>query len=343
VREPRFGGALVVLAGDDELSYGPCVIVHAVHRPVPIDDKVVLWHDGRHGLEALPLGGQETRHDALVAVLDEVGRASALPPFGPLLIHTNDRPIATERDGWRSYAFCTAPGHVDVPVPDFVFGGWPQVGIHDFDGTCRAMAAAGEQPAHRPVAGWIGNLRTHHVRTVLHRLGETHPDLLDVQQVEWTGVASDGVPLGTSADNAMSLPQQVERWGALVDVEGVGYSGRLKLLLHAGRPVLVADRPWREWYWDGLTPMEHYVPVRRDLSDLVERAEWVRTRPQEADRIGRAGQRFARRVLTRAGAVARWAEVLSLAPHATGEWAPPAVRDALADVLAEIGAMRSAS
>jgi glycosyltransferase involved in cell wall biosynthesis len=164
-----------------------------------------------------------------------------------------------------------------------------------------------------------------------------------VQQVEWTGVASDGVPLGTSADNAMSLPQQVERWGALVDVEGVGYSGRLKLLLHAGRPVLVADRPWREWYWDGLTPMEHYVPVRRDLSDLVERAEWVRTRPQEADRIGRAGQRFARRVLTRAGAVARWAEVLSLAPHATGEWAPPAVRDALADVLAEIGAMRSAS
>src|SRR3712207_8790047 len=51
--------------------------------------------------------------------------------------------------------------HTDVPVPDFVFGGWPQVGIEDFDATCRAIAAAGERPAERPVAGWIGRSEEH--------------------------------------------------------------------------------------------------------------------------------------------------------------------------------------
>jgi hypothetical protein len=158
------------------------------------------------------------------------------PASGPLLIHTHDTPITTAADNWRSYAFCTAPGYQDVPVPDFVFGGWPQVGIEDFDETCRAMAEAGGQPGELPVAGWIGATTTHPVRSVLHRLGQQHPDVLDVRQVEWVGDTTLGTPLATSANNAMSLPQQVARWDALVDVEGAGYSGRLKLLLHSGRP-----------------------------------------------------------------------------------------------------------
>jgi hypothetical protein len=321
-----------------KIGYGPPVIIHSFDEPAPMSDKIVLWKNECDGLQAIPLGGPETRQDAVLSLLEQVEREHAVDDFGPLLIHCSDTPITTAQDDWRSYAFCVAPGYLDVPVPDFVFGGWPQVGIEDFDETCHAMAAAGEQPAELPVVGWIGNLRSHPVRSVLYRLGQEHPDVLDVQQVEWTGDPSQGVPLATSAGNAMSLPQQVARWAALVDVEGAGYSGRLKLLLHSARSVLVADRPWKEWYWDQLVPMEHYVPVQRDLSDLVERARWVQAHPDEARQIGHAGQRLAQRLLTRSSAVRQWARTLSLAAHAPQHaWAPHVLQQALTPLLHRLG------
>lgn len=70
----------------------------------------------------------------------------------------------------------------------------------------------------------------------------------------------------------------------------------LIIRLHLGCCVLkVASRfGYRQWYYDRLKPWEHYVPVAADLSDLMERIEWVRTNDREAAEIARRGQAFAR-------------------------------------------------
>jgi hypothetical protein len=65
-----------------------------------------------------------------------------------------------------------------------VFCRWPEVRIHDYDEVPRELAAAGDRPAQDRVVGWIGNVQSHPVRAVLHRLGLDHPDLLDVRGVE---------------------------------------------------------------------------------------------------------------------------------------------------------------
>ena len=303
-----------------------------------VRDTLVVWKRGPLGLQAIGLGGFQSRHDAVLGLLEQADREHVVPEFGPVLVHTLDRPVSPVAQPWRSYAFCTADGFTDVPVPDFVFGGWPEVGIDDFDETCWAVQSAGDEPAQLPVTGWIGSVQTHAVRSVLLRLGQEHPDVLDVQQVDWVPDAGRG-PLGTAAGNALTLEQQARRWSALLDVEGKGYSGRLKLLLHSGRPVLVQDRPWREWFWDSLVPMEHYVPVRRDLSDLVDGARWVQEHPLEAAAIGRAGRKLAQQLLTRRAAAQHWAEVLADAsrqpPHG---WAPVALQEALEPALQRLGA-----
>ena len=150
--------------------------------------------------------------------------------------------------------------------------------------------------------------------------------------------------LRSAAGNARSLPEQVRRWRALIDVEGAGYSGRLKLLLHSGRPVLIQDRPWHEWFWDELVPWENFIPVARDLSDLVSRARWVKENPRQAVRIGRAGQQLTQRLLTRRSAVEQWARTLSEAARTpTRAWAPPALLAALTPVLSRFGVPREAS
>ena len=309
------------------------MITHYVEDFPSVRDTLVVWKSGPGGLQAISLGGFQSRHVAVLDLLDRADSEHVIPEFGPVLIHTLDRPVSTSRQPWRSYAFCTADGYLDVPVPDFVFGGWPEVGIDDFDETCWSVQSAGEQAAELPVTGWIGSVQTHPVREVLLRLGQEHPHLLEVSQVDWVPGARPG-RLRSAQVNSLTLDEQARRWSALLDVEGKGYSGRLKLLLHSGRPVLVQDRPWREWFWDSLVPMEHYVPVRRDLSDLVTQARWVQQHPQEAAQIGLAGQKLAHQLLTRRSAVEQWSRVLTEAaaqrPH---DWAPVALQEALTPVL----------
>ena len=315
------------------------MLLHQVEGLPAVRDTLVVWR-GPSGLQAIGMGGFQSRHDAVLGLLEQADREHAVPDFDPVLVHTLDRPVSPVEQPWRSYAFCTGDGYTDVPVPDFVFGGWPEVGIDDFDETCWGVQSAGDEPAQLPVTGWIGSVQTSAVRSVLLELGRVHPDVLDVQQVDWVAGADQG-PLQTAAGNALTLEAQARRWSALLDVEGKGYSGRLKLLLHSGRPVLVQDRPWREWFWDSLVPMEHYVPVRRDLSDLVARARWVQRHPLEAAAIGRAGQKLAQQLLTRSAAVEQWAGVLTDASrHPRDGWAPVELQDALEPVLRRLGAFR---
>jgi hypothetical protein len=300
-------------------------------------DMVVLFKGGREGLCALDLGGPETRHGSLLRLVEVADAEIGLPTFGPLLLHTRDQPVCTPERPWRAYSFCSSDDHLDVPVPDFVFGGWPEVGIHDYDETCRAVAAAGAAPAERPLAGWIGSLATHPIRVELHRIASEHPSLLDVQQVEWGPRNAVGEQLGTVTGTHLSLADQAARWGALLDVEGAGYSGRLKILLHAGRPVLVQERPWHEWWEESFQPMEHYIPVRRDLADLAERVCWVQEHPHEAAAIGAAGQALAQRLLTRSAAAESWASIVGAHASAPGPWAPPELIADLEPHLARMG------
>ncbi len=81
------------------------------------------------------------------------------------------------------------------------------------------------------------------------------------------------------------------------DVDGnTNTWSNLIIRLHLGCCVLkVASRyGYRQWYYDRLKPWEHYVPVSADLSDLMERIEWVRANDREASEIARRGQAFAR-------------------------------------------------
>jgi len=43
----------------------------------------------------------------------------------------------------------------------------------------------------------------------------------------------------------------------------------------------------KDWYFDLLTPWQHYVPVKWDLSDMRERYDWAQTHPEECQRISK--------------------------------------------------------
>lgn len=53
---------------------------------------------------------------------------------------------------------------------------------------------------------------------------------------------------------------------------------------------------FRQWYYDRLTPNEHFIPVKPDMSDLISQWEWAKTNDYQASEIARNGAELARTI-----------------------------------------------
>ena len=225
-----------------------------------------------------------------------------IPPF---FVSLRDRPLRNSRRHHTRFAQCTADGSPDVAAPDFVFGGWPEAQFDDFDAKTVSITAASAIPARDDRAGWCGRNNTPW-REKLFELAGARPDLIDARD---TMAGYDEVA-HVYRDGFVPMENQAADYRYLIDIEGNGYSGRLKLLLHAQRVVFLQAYPWQEWFMPLMQPYRHYVPVKRDLSDLIDRIEWLRQHPEVEAEIIREAQLFARTWLTRATAIAEWARLL---------------------------------
>lgn len=82
-----------------------------------------------------------------------------------------------------------------------------------------------------------------------------------------------------------------------IDVDGHSNTwSNMIARMHLGCCILKVESQfgYRQWYYDQLEPGVHFVPVKKDMSDLGEKLEWVRNYPNEAEEIAKAGQAFVR-------------------------------------------------
>jgi hypothetical protein len=274
-------------------------------------EKMFVWK--RQGkLAVLDWGGRQSRNQAMARLIELTDDTYGLPEFGPLTISTGVQPSNVDPT-CVCLGFSAANGYADIAIPDFLFDGWAETGVADYAETTWEVADAGAADPLQRRCGWIGDPTLGAVRARLMDISRSHDHLLDARSLDWDSpdrVRSPIDPDATVPHNFMTLPEQVRRWAWLIDVEGGGYSSRLKILLHSGRPVFIQERPYHEWYWEHLQPMVNFIPVRRDLCDLVEKLQWAREHPEQAAEIGRAGQALALTRLTREAAVLQLAQML---------------------------------
>lgn len=79
----------------------------------------------------------------------------------------------------------------------------------------------------------------------------------------------------------------------LVDVDGNANAWNCMYKLRLGCCMLRVDSPWQQWFSSRFIAWRHYVPVRYDLSDLVEKAVWCLENDVAARQIAEQGRRFA--------------------------------------------------
>ena len=241
--------------------------------------------------------GFEDRNNSIIRLIEMTDEKYKLPDFNRIYVHTGDH---EHSDFIGCFYFCYGKNFAEC-FPDFNFLHWKNVGVFDYEDTIKEIKTDLDLSVYQEMkVGWIGALNGHwHKRRVLYKLGKENPDILDIINLGGWDTKVNEKHLIPSSCKYHSYVELAQKYTILLDIEGGGYSGRLKYLLHTGRPVIVVDRVPKEFFYPFMKPWEHYIPVKNDLSDLLEKTRWIIGNYEEASEIGLNGKEFAEKYLTR--------------------------------------------
>jgi hypothetical protein len=247
------------------------------------------------------LGGYEFRNPSTFWSIQEADKIYNWDDFPELRIYTEDF-----EENEQNYTFSKQNSYNNL-IPDFTFHNWPQVNINDYNETINAIDQAGLTNYEVNKVGWIGNINVNINRTFLVNKGNENKDIFDFIDMNW--IHSGNVLL--NATKYLSLPDLVKKYSILIDIEGRGFSARTKFLLWSHRPLIIVDRPHNEYFFEYLKEWEHFIPVRRDLSDLVEKTNWILNNYDKALEIAENAYKFSKKHLTREVVYAKWNEIIT--------------------------------
>jgi hypothetical protein len=168
----------------------------------------------------------------------------------------------------------------------------------------------------RPVAYWRGSstggslgqgedvMRNGRVKLCMTAL--EHPLLVDAKLGRVVDCHPDSEALlvakGLVDDFLAEHQQLAARY--LISIDGwAGEWSGMAWKLASGSVVLMVESDWEQWYQRRLEPYRHYVPVRRDLSDLATQVEWCRDHDDECRAIASAAEELMRTEVTFAESV----------------------------------------
>ncbi|KAF3842938.1 hypothetical protein F7725_001787 [Dissostichus mawsoni] len=194
-----------------------------------------------------------------------------------------------------------------VRLPDLEFfvnlGDWPlekrkpSERIHPIFSWCgsnntRDIANTGPPwPEKNSTAFWRGR-DSRQERLELVKLSRAHPDSINAAFTNFFFFKHDESLYGPLVKHVSFF--DFFKYKYQINIDGTVAAYRLPYLLAGNSVVLKQDSGYYEHFYYGLRPWEHYIPVRADMGDLLEKIQWARDHDEEAKNIGLAGQQFAR-------------------------------------------------
>lgn len=145
----------------------------------------------------------------------------------------------------------------------------------------------------RPFALWRGGL-TKEVRLTLCQLSLEHPDILDAR-------LSSAPETEEEKRRCAHLMGTRTSWSDFLSCKYLPYvdgvmcaAPALQWRLLSGSLTFKPDSEEIQWFTSALKPFLHYVPVKSDLSDLVEKIEWAKAHDAECKQIAEEAHHFAK-------------------------------------------------
>ena len=129
----------------------------------------------------------------------------------------------------------------------------------------------------------------------LVRLSKRHPDLLDANLTRmffFRDQLSEFEPLSAYVPMTRFFDYKYQ-----ISLDGTVAAYRLPYLLSGDALVLKQTSSYYEHFYRDLVPYEHFLPLKNDLSDVIEQIQWARDHDDEVQRIVKQAQEFTQRNL----------------------------------------------
>lgn len=104
---------------------------------------------------------------------------------------------------------------------------------------------------------------------------------------------------GIAASNQFMTMAEQSQYKYIIHVDGNVNAYRLLTTMMTGSLIIRVDGPYVSWVDQIIKPNVHYILVKKDLSDLLQKIKWCEMSPKSAQKIAKAGYEFAKRALTR--------------------------------------------
>ena len=152
-------------------------------------------------------------------------------------------------------------------------------------------------------------------RLKLVKLSQENPDLINASITAYFFFRDEEAKLGKSPHVPFF---DFFNYKYQLCIDGTVAAYRLPYLLAGGSLVFKQDSKYYEHYYKDLRPWQHYVPIKEDLSDLVEKIEWARNNDEKARKIAENARQFAITYLLpdhvlcyHAAFLSKWSKLLS--------------------------------
>ena len=120
--------------------------------------------------------------------------------------------------------------------------------------------------------------------------------LKDNDYLQTIDVENLGIPL-----KSFLTPYQQSEYKYIINIDGHVSAFRLSLEMSMGCCILLVDSKYDLWFKSMIKPMIHYIPVKKDLSDLIEKIKWCRENDKKAEDIAKNAKEFYLRYLQKDG------------------------------------------
>ena len=189
-------------------------------------------------------------------------------------------------------AMCSSQESYDIVIPTYEMTTRSLNDmVRDTNTVSNVQGHSGPEWGRKTPKAFFRGRDSHKGRITLLEIAKKRPELFDV-----------GITRFSFYKNEEKNHEKVQRVSFLehfkykyqVSIDGTVAAYRFPFLLAGGSLVFKQDSGYYEHFYKELQPWVHYVPVKNDLSDLVEMIEWAKKNDKEAKKIAKAGQLYAR-------------------------------------------------
>lgn len=122
-------------------------------------------------------------------------------------------------------------------------------------------------------------------------------NLLDAKLARITQCESPEIEQTIAAEGLTDVwvaPEAFATFKIQIEIDGNACSWGFFQKLYMLSAVLKVESDFIQWYYDRLIPWTHFIPVKSDLSDLLEQIDWVQKNDRAAHEMAQASQAVAR-------------------------------------------------